>query len=103
MIQKLIINLKLLFGELEIQKSSYFEDMASASIFIMNLEKLKDVINKSSHINIGFGSDISIAELARTFQELSSEKLLQSFKEDGTTRKIQLIKLKSIGWKPRIK
>jgi GDP-L-fucose synthase len=87
----------------------FSEDMASASIFIMNLEKETyiDVINKSSHINIGFGSDISIKELAHNISRIVGYKgkvIFDISKEDGTPRKIlDSSKLKSIGWKPRIK
>ena len=87
----------------------FSEDMASASIFIMNLEKETyiDVINKSSHINIGFGSDISIKELAQNISRIVGYKgkvIFDISKEDGTPRKIlDSSKLKSIGWKPRIK
>ena len=87
----------------------FSEDMASASIFIMNLKKEAyiDLIDQSSHINIGFGSDISIKELAQNISEVVGFKgkiIFDNSRDDGTPRKIlDSSKLKSIGWEPRIK
>ena len=87
----------------------FSEDMASASIFIMNLKKEAyiDLIGQSSHINIGFGSDISIKELAQNISEVVGFKgkiIFDNSRDDGTPRKIlDSSKLKSIGWEPRIK
>lgn len=87
----------------------FSEDMASASIFIMNLKKEAyiDLIDQSSHINIGFGSDISIKELAQNISDVVGFKgkiIFDNSRDDGTPRKIlDSSKLKSIGWEPRIK
>ena len=87
----------------------FSEDMASASIFIMNLKKevYIDLIDQSSHINIGFGSDISIKELAQNISDVVGFKgkiIFDNSRDDGTPRKIlDSSKLKSIGWEPRIK
>jgi GDP-L-fucose synthase len=45
----------------------FVDDMAAASVFVMNLDKLTYQQNTTlmqSHINVGFGSDVSIQELA---------------------------------------
>ena len=87
----------------------FSEDMASASIFIMNLKKgaYIDLIGQSSHINIGFGSDISIKELAQNISDIVGFKgkiIFDNSRDDGTPRKIlDSSKLNSIGWEPRIK
>jgi GDP-L-fucose synthase len=47
----------------------YVDDMAAASVHVMNLDKSKYDQHTSpmqSHINVGYGSDITIAELAHT-------------------------------------
>jgi GDP-L-fucose synthase len=47
----------------------YVDDMAAASVHVMHLPKAtydQHTAPMQSHINVGFGSDITIAELART-------------------------------------
>ncbi len=47
----------------------YVDDMADASVFVMNLEK-KNYDNQTeqmqSHLNVGYGNDLTIAELANS-------------------------------------
>ncbi len=51
----------------------YVDDMAAASVFVMNLA-LQDyqaqVQPQLSHINVGYGSDVTIAELAHTIAQV---------------------------------
>ena len=51
----------------------YVDDMANASIHLMNIDKKiydKNVSPRCSHINIGSGQDITIKELAEIIKEV---------------------------------
>ncbi len=46
----------------------YVDDMAAASVFVMNLDTASYQANTTpmcSHINVGYGSDVTIADVAR--------------------------------------
>jgi GDP-L-fucose synthase len=59
-----------------------------------------------SHINVGSGKDISIAELAQTIQEIVGYEgavRWNTAKPDGTPRKLlDISRLSQLGWRPRI-
>ena len=83
----------------------YVDDMANASIFIMNLEK--EIYDQHTqpmqrHINVGFGSDISIQELAQIISETvgyAGHITFDSSKPDGTPRKwMDSSKIQGLGW-----
>ena len=87
----------------------YVDDMARASIHIMNTDKktyYKHTLLMSSHINVGSGSDITIKELAELIKEVTEYKgsiNFDSSKPDGTFRKFldsQLIN--KLGFKSEI-
>jgi GDP-L-fucose synthase len=87
----------------------YVDDMASACIHIMNLDK--EVYQKStypmlSHINVGYGSDTSIKDLAHIIAEVvgySGEIIFDPSKPDGVPRKLMdSKKINALGWKPQI-
>ena len=87
------------------------EDMADASVFIMENRNFNDCIVenteiKNSHINIGTGEDISIKELAYLIKNkinFSGDLYFNIEKPDGTMRKLtDVSKLNSLGWKHRI-
>ncbi len=85
----------------------YVDDMASASIFLMNLDiKIyqKQTSPSVSHVNVGFGSDISIAELANAVADVVTYKggiVFDSSRPDGPPRKlIDSTKINSLGWNP---
>ena len=87
----------------------HVDDMAKASIFIMNLDKeiyQKKTSEMLSHINIGFGSDISIKDLTYKIARIvdfNGEILWDTSKPDGTPRKLMNNDLiKSLGWSPSI-
>jgi GDP-L-fucose synthase len=51
----------------------YVDDMAAASVFVMELDKKtydEQTDPMQSHINVGFGSDVTIAELAKAVGEV---------------------------------
>tara|TARA_A100001015_G_scaffold319052_1_gene440782 strand:- start:331 stop:1302 length:972 start_codon:yes stop_codon:yes gene_type:complete len=84
-------------------------DMAAASIHVMNLGS--EVYQRYtqpmlSHINVGSGSDISIAELANLIGKTIGYKgkvAYDSSKPDGTPRKLMdTSRLNALGWRPTI-
>ena len=87
----------------------YVDDMASASIHVMNLNFLEYKKNTEpmlSHINVGFGSDIKISDLAIAVSKIVNYKGDISFdtdKPDGAPRKLlDSSKLKDLGWCPKV-
>lgn len=83
----------------------HVDDMAAASIHIMNLPKheLDEVVSpRISHINVGTGEDCSIAELANTIKKVvnfTGELVFDSSKPDGAPRKLlDVSRLHSLGW-----
>ena len=87
----------------------YVDDMAAASVFVMNLDKsLYDQQTESmlSHINVGFGSDITIKALAKTTSEVVGYQGMIGFdltKPDGAPRKLMDSgRLNSLGWKAQV-
>jgi GDP-L-fucose synthase len=87
----------------------YVDDMAAASIFVMELDKKtydQQTEPMQSHINVGFGSDVTIAELAKAVGQAVGYKGAISFdatRPDGTLRKwMDSSKLNKLGWSPKI-
>ena len=87
----------------------HVDDMAAASIHIMNLSKEQYQSNSApmlSHLNVGTGVDVTIKELAKTIQEVvgfEGEIVWDSTKPDGTPRKLMNVdKIKTLGWQARI-
>ena len=83
----------------------YVDDMANASIYIMNINKKIYDSHKSpmcSHINVGSGKDLTIKELAETIKEVTGYKGkidFDSTKPDGTSRKLLSSKvINTLGW-----
>jgi len=87
----------------------YVDDMAAASIFVMNLPR--DTYQQHtqpmlSHINVGFGSDITIAELAQVVgQTVGYQGRIDfdSSKPDGAPRKwMDSSRLGQLGWRAHV-
>ncbi|HDR8990558.1 GDP-L-fucose synthase [Burkholderia vietnamiensis] len=85
----------------------YVDDLAAASVLLMELpsERYRDITDPmESHINVGAGIDITIAELATLIADVVGYSGLLEFdasKPDGTPRKLlDISKLKSIGYVP---
>lgn len=83
----------------------YVDDMASASIHVMNLGKAIYDGNTEpmlSHINVGTGIDCTIRELVEAVAKVVGFKgniRFDSTKPDGTPRKLMNVnRLKSLGW-----
>jgi GDP-L-fucose synthase len=72
----------------------YVDDLAQASIYIMNLDKKildKQLSSLSSHINVGSGKELTIKELAEIIKEVIGFKGRINFdvsKPDGSLRKL---------------
>jgi len=58
------------------------------------------------HINVGYGGDISIANVARAISDIvgfKGELVYDSTKPDGAPRKlVDSSRIKNIGWKPLV-
>ena len=79
----------------------HVDDMADASVFIMENESIKDGL-----FNVGTGTDVTIRELAETVMEVvgfEGEVAFDATKPDGTPRKLlDVSRLGSMGWKSQI-
>jgi GDP-L-fucose synthase len=87
----------------------YVDDMAEASFFVMQLDKKtydSQTLPMQSHINVGFGSDVTIKELAQAVAKATGYQGKISFdpsKPDGSPRKwMDSGRLNKLGWKPRV-
>ena len=87
----------------------YIDDMSAAIIHVMNLdlgqyrEYTEDMM---SHINIGFGNDVTIKELAKQLVKIVGYKgkiIYDLNKPDGVLRKLMDSSLiESLGWKASV-
>jgi GDP-L-fucose synthase len=87
----------------------YVDDMASASIHVMNLPKQQyetHTLPMQGHINVGFGSDVTIAELATTVGKVvgyQGQITFDATKPDGAPRKLMDSgRLRAFGWAPKV-
>lgn len=87
----------------------YVDDMAVASIFVMELDKQTyDQCTEpmQSHINVGFGSDVTIRDLAEMISKTVGYEgniIFDATKPDGTPRKLlNSNRLKTMGWKAKV-
>ncbi|MRH99155.1 NAD-dependent epimerase/dehydratase family protein [Kriegella sp. EG-1] len=88
------------------------EDMADACVFLMENIDFKDTISndtieiRNTHLNIGTGTDISIADLAENIKSeigFNGDFIYNSDKPDGTLKKLtDVSKLNELGWKHKI-
>ena len=87
----------------------YVDDMAAASVFVMDLEQAtynENVQPMESHINVGYGNDITILELSQavaTAVAYHGKINLDSSKPDGAPRKwMDSLRLNHLGWRPKV-
>ncbi len=87
----------------------FVDDLASACLFIMNLthETYRTATTPMcSHINVGYGKDLSIKELASLIAQAVGFKgkiTFDSSKPDGTPRKLlDISKITGLGWQPSV-
>ena len=78
----------------------HVDDLADAVVFLMK------TWSEDEPINIGTGTDVTIAELARTIADVvgfTGQFVYDNSKPDGTPRKLlDISKLTALGWRPRI-
>jgi len=78
----------------------YADDLARACLFLM------EHYSEEQFINIGFGSDLSIRELAETVRQVvgfRGEIIWDTSKPDGTPRKLMdSSRAFALGWKPKV-
>ncbi|GAB3471088.1 GDP-L-fucose synthase [Massilia terrae] len=83
----------------------YVDDMAAACVHVMNLDRATYAAHTDpmhSHLNVGTGEDVTIAELARLVGATVGYRgriVFDTSKPDGTPRKLlDVSKLKGLGW-----
>jgi GDP-L-fucose synthase len=78
----------------------HVDDLADACVFLMN------AFDGEEWINVGWGEDISIRELAERVQQVvgfSGQLRFDASKPDGTPRKLlDVSRLNALGWNPQI-
>lgn len=89
----------------------YSEDLADACLFLLNLPDAQFLpVANSQHepplVNVGWGEDVSIRELAAMIADVVGFKGTIAFdtsKPDGTPRKLlDVSRLTRLGWKPSV-
>lgn len=84
----------------------HVDDMAAACVFVMGMSQDHFTGNNPSFLNVGYGSDMTIKEIAAIIADLvgfTGETVFDSTKPDGTPRKlIDSSLLISFGWKPTL-
>ena len=87
----------------------YVDDMAAASVFVMHLPKAiydRHTTPMQSQINVGYGSDITIAELAHAVSQavgFAGNIDFDPTQPDGSPRKLMdSSRLNALGWQAKI-
>jgi GDP-L-fucose synthase len=87
----------------------YVDDMAAASVHVMNLDPSAYAActePMQSHINVGSGTDVTIAELARRISRVvgyEGEIVFDAGKPDGSPRKLlDSTRINRMGWRPQV-
>jgi GDP-L-fucose synthase len=87
----------------------YVDDMAAASVHVMNLPSAiyrQHTQPMLSHINVGCGEDVTIAELAGFIAKVvgyEGEIVFDPSKPDGAPRKLMVSdRLVALGWQPTV-
>ena len=87
----------------------YIDDMAAASVHVMNLDKAtyeQHTQPMLSHINVGYGDDVSILEAAQLIAQTvgyQGQIKTDPSKPDGTPRKLMdSTRLIALGWQAKV-
>lgn len=87
----------------------YVDDMAAACVFVMSLDVPSyqaQVQPQLSHVNVGYGSDVTIMQLAHTVARIvgyAGTITFDSSKPDGAPRKLMNSgRLGALGWVPKV-
>ena len=91
---------------LPLREFLFVEDLAEAIVFLMENVDAGDIYGGGvSHVNIGFGTDITIRELAESIKRIvgfQGEIQFDTEKPDGTPRKLlDISRLLKMGWTPK--
>jgi GDP-L-fucose synthase len=96
---------------LPLREFLWSEEMADASVFIMENVNFEDLCNckteiRNLHVNIGTGREISISNLAETVRRTTGyhgKIRFDSSHPDGTLRKLTNVeRLHSLGWRHKV-
>lgn len=78
----------------------HVDDLAAALVYLLELEEPPDLVN------VGFGSDVTIKELAEIIRDVvgfDGELVWDTSRPDGTPRKLMdSSKMRALGWAPKI-
>jgi GDP-L-fucose synthase len=87
----------------------FVDDIAAASVHVMHLPKAvlyADTQPMQSHINVGFGSDVTISQLAQTVGRVLGYQghiIFDSTKPDGPPRKwMDSTRINALGWQASV-
>ncbi len=87
----------------------YVDDMAAACVHVMNLPKTsydKNTQPMLSHINVGYGNDVSVAEVAKAIAKVvgyTGAITFDNSKPDGTPRKLMdSTRINALGWQAKV-
>jgi GDP-L-fucose synthase len=87
----------------------YVEDMAKAAVFVMGVDQSmldQHTSPMMSHLNVGYGADLTILELAHTIADVvgyEGDIRFDSAKPDGTPRKLlDSGRLHQMGWRAQV-
>jgi GDP-L-fucose synthase len=87
----------------------YVDDMAAACVHVMNLPRASYEQHTQpmlSHINVGYGSDLTIADLTRNVADTvgyAGQIRFDASKPDGTPRKLMdSSRLHKLGWQAQV-
>ena len=87
----------------------YVDDMAAASVHVMNLPKSvydQHTSPMQSHINVGSGADVTIAEVAQAIAQtvgFTGQIEFDTSKPDGAPRKwMDSSRLNALGWQAKV-
>lgn len=87
----------------------HVDDMAEASLFVFDLPAERYHANTEpmlSHINVGYGEDVTIGDLAHLIAKVTGFEgkiVFDTSKPDGTIRKLMSSsRLEAMGWKPSV-
>ncbi len=87
----------------------YVDDMAAASVYVMQLPKStydQHTTPMQNHINVGSGSDVTIAEVAQTIAQTvgyTGRIVFDTTKPDGAPRKwMDSTRINNLGWQAQV-
>ncbi|MEO0343069.1 MAG: GDP-L-fucose synthase [Pseudomonadota bacterium] len=87
----------------------FVDDLAEACLHVINLSKAvyeAETQPMLSHLNVGTGVDVTIAELAHTMAKVTGfdgDVVFDASKPDGTPRKLMDVsRLERMGWKAKV-